>query len=283
LYFANAPDFKTGEPTVPSQTELQIRHYPAGTVMGPHAHEVDCLSLLVRGAFIERIGAGERAYTRGQIAYLPVGVVHSQTFGTAGAKQIIIRPHPDWLEYLSDCKTPLADAPHANAPIFRELGDRLLRELTSDDRLAAIACEGILLELVAAFARRAESGKSAGKPPSWLSAVRDYLLQHACAPLCMPQLARVAGRHEIHIAREFRRFFGVSAGEFARRLRIDQAARLLVRSNASISDIALESGFSSHSHLCREFKARFGVTPSAYRCHDNRQATIPNWPISRPS
>jgi AraC family transcriptional regulator len=81
----------------------------------------------------------------------------------------------------------------------------------------------------------------------------------------MPQLAHVAGRHEIHIAREFRRFFGVSVGEFARRLRIDQAARLLVRSNASISDIALESGFSSHSHLCREFKARFGVTPSVYR------------------
>jgi AraC family transcriptional regulator len=259
-------------------TELLLRDYSARTLMRPHAHEAACLSLLVHGAFIEQIGSSQRDYSRGHFAYLPAGVVHSQTFGAAGAQQIIFPPHPDWLEYLSDCGAPLADAPHANAPIFRQLGDRLLQELSNEDRFSAVACEGILLELVAAFARHGEPAKSAGKPPPWLSAVRDYVLQHACTPLSMRQLARVAGRHEIHVAREFRRFFGSSVGEFARRLRIEQVARCLLQSRTSISDIALDCGFSSHSHLCREFKARFGVTPSNYRDDSDYRGTSKIWP-----
>jgi AraC family transcriptional regulator len=50
-----------------------------------------------------------------------------------------------------------------------------------------------------------------------------------------------------------------------RALRIEHAARLLLGTCMSISEVALESGFSSHSHLCREFRARLGVTPSRYR------------------
>jgi AraC family transcriptional regulator len=81
----------------------------------------------------------------------------------------------------------------------------------------------------------------------------------------MAQIARAAGRHEIHVAREFRRFFGCSAGTYMRRLRTEEAERMLLKRSVSISEIALTCGFASHSHLCREFKAHFGVTPSEYR------------------
>jgi AraC-like DNA-binding protein len=40
---------------------------------------------------------------------------------------------------------------------------------------------------------------------------------------------------------------------------------LLQKPQISIGEIAQSCGFASHSHLCREFKAHFGVTPSAYR------------------
>jgi AraC family transcriptional regulator len=232
--------------------------------MKPHAHEEDCLSILVRGAFVECIGGRERNYVRGQIAYLPAGVVHSQVFGAAGARQIIFRPQPHWLEHLVACNTPLVESPHTNSPVFSQLGDRLLGEMQADDDFSAIACEGILLEIVAAFGRDSTTSAN-GRPPAWLCAARDYLHQSALAPLRMQDIARVAGRHEVHVAREFRRFFGVSVGTYLRRLRTERVARLLLRPHLSISEIALECGFSSHSHLCREFKAHYGVTPSQYR------------------
>ena len=247
-----------------TQTALRDCSYPARLCMEPHAHDEDCLSILVRGAFVERIAGRERNYVRGQIAYLSAGVVHSQIFGAAGARQIIFRPQPHWLEHLAACNTPLADSPHTNSPLFSQLGDRLLMEMRTEDDFSAIACEGVLLEIVAAFGRKSRTGRGA-TPPAWLCVARDYLHQNLLAPLRMQDIARVAGRHEVHVAREFRRFFGVSVGTYLRRLRTEHVARLLLRPHLSISEIALECGFSSHSHLCREFKAHYGVTPSLYR------------------
>jgi AraC family transcriptional regulator len=101
--------------------------------------------------------------------------------------------------------------------------------------------------------------------PAWLRRARDFVQEHAFTPISLARIAQAAGRHEIHLAREFRRHFGVSVGGYVRQLRTEEAARLLVHSRRDIAGIALACGFSSHAHLCREFKARFGITPSRYR------------------
>lgn len=234
--------------------------------MRPHAHDDASISIVVRGGFVEYIGPRPRDYARGQIAYLPPGVIHSQTFGRLGARQIIIKPQLGWLDYLSDCKVRLSDAPHSNSPTFRALGDRLLEEIANGDDFSALASEGLVLEVIAAFGRSHGAARPAVRAPAWLCTVRDFVHEHAsAAPPSMKQIARVAGRHEIHVAREFRRFFGAPVGVYARRLRIDRVAVLLLRPHLSIGHIAVQCGFSSHAHLCRDFKARFGVTPTQYR------------------
>jgi AraC family transcriptional regulator len=244
---------------------LRIRDYPARTAMGPHHHDEASLSIVVRGGFVERIGGHARDYARGQIALLPAGMTHSQQFGRAGARQIILTAQPAWLDYLADCNARPTAAPHTNSPAFHELADRLLLEMGRDDRFSALACDGIILEIVAAFGRCSATAGSGVRPPAWLSAVLDFVSENALAPPGMQQIALVAGRHQIHVAREFRRFFGASLGAYMRRLRAEHAARLLLGTRMSVSEIALECGFSSHSHLCREFRARIGVTPSQFR------------------
>ena len=248
-----------------SDTGLRVRSYPPHTRMPPHMHEEASISLVVRGAFKENIGRGERDYARGHIAYLPPALVHSQLFGRSGARQIIFKPQPAWLDYLADCKLRLDESPHGRSPLFGALGERLLQEIATEDRFSAVAAEGIILEIIAAFARDSSAALAGSKPPAWLRAARDFLHETAPAPPSMQRLAQVACRHEIHLAREFRRFFGTSVGLYARRLRSEHAAKLLRRPQLSICDVALECGFSSHSHLCREFRAHFGVTPSQFR------------------
>lgn len=248
-----------------SQTPPRVCNYPAATFMRPHAHEDASISIVVRGGFVEYIGPRPRDYARGQIAYLPPGVIHSQTFGRSGARQIIIKPQPGWLDYLSDCKVRLSDAPHSNSPTFRALGDRLLEEIANGDDFSALASEGLVLEVIAAFGRSHSAARPVVRAPAWLCTVRDFVHEHASAPPSMKQIARVAGRHEIHVAREFRRFFGVPVGVYARRVRIDRVAVLLLRPHLSIGHVAVQCGFSSHAHLSRDFKARFGVTPTQYR------------------
>jgi AraC family transcriptional regulator len=243
----------------------EIRNYPAFHVMPPHMHDAASMNIVLGGGFVERIGRDERHYSRGYIAYFPAGVVHSQQFGGAGTRQIVFRPEDSWLDYLVDCRARLGEAPCLSSVAFPHLGDRLFHEIRMRDEFADIACEGILLEVVAQFGRQYAAARRPLKPPGWLIRVRDYVHARPAAPLRMADVARVAGRHEVHVAREFRRFYGVSVGAYLRRLRLESATLRLADPRADICEVALECGFSSHSHLCREFKRRFGLTPAQYR------------------
>jgi AraC family transcriptional regulator len=247
------------------QTDLRLSHYRPRTEMLRHQHDEASVGIVVSGVFLERIGNDERTYSRGTASFCPAATAHSQRFGATGVRQIIFKPHESWLDYLADCKAGLDQAPHTQSAMLRDLGDKLLGEMSRNDRFSAIACEGIMLEIVAAFGRRGAAAAITSKPPSWLRAAREFMHENACASLTMAQIAREARRHEIHLAREFRRFFGTSVGAYLRRLRSEQAEQMLLKKENSITEIAHCCGFASHSHLCREFKSHFGVTPSEYR------------------
>jgi AraC family transcriptional regulator len=244
---------------------LRISRYEAQTIMPSHCHEDPSLNLVIEGAFEERIVGTERRYAEGHITFRPADTMHSQRFGCRGVRQIMISPRSDWLAYLEDGQLRLTEAPHARSAAFQQLARRLLAELSDSDAFSGLACEGILLEVVAAFGRHNIGPVGRGTPPAWLQAARDFIRENAFVPLSMQCLASAAGRHEIHVAREFRRFFGSSIGAYQRRLRVEEAARLLQRRGNDISEIAHACGFASHAHLCRLFKAYHGLTPSEYR------------------
>jgi AraC family transcriptional regulator len=47
--------------------------------------------------------------------------------------------------------------------------------------------------------------------------------------------------------------------------RVEQAKLMLLKTDLAISDIALQVGFSSQSHLTQQFKRLTGVTPKQVR------------------
>jgi AraC family transcriptional regulator len=247
------------------RTDVCVRDYRPRQVMPPHGHADPRISIVVRGAFREKIENSERFYSPGHAAFFPAGRIHAQDFGAAGARQIIFRPQQDWLAYLSDCGTELDKAPYTKGPEFGLLGDRLLMELGTGDPLSEMAREGILLEIIAAFGRGNSRNRQTSSAPQWLRRTREFLHDNACRSVTLGEVARAAGRHETHVAREFRRCFGTSVVGYLRRLRIRRAAQMLADDELDISAIAFDCGFSSHSHLSREFRLFYGTTPSAWR------------------
>jgi AraC family transcriptional regulator len=81
----------------------------------------------------------------------------------------------------------------------------------------------------------------------------------------LTQLARELGTTPFHLARTFRRTTGVTLHQHRLVLRLHESLALLCDTDRDLSTIALDLGFTDHSHFTMAFRRRFGVTPSRYR------------------
>ena len=94
-------------------------------------------------------------------------------------------------------------------------------------------------------------------------AARDYLRAHVSEPVTITALAGMMGLAESHLIRAFHREFGLPPHAYHLRLRLAAACELLER-GLSVSTVAFECGFADQSHLSRNFKAVYGLTPAAW-------------------
>lgn len=78
-------------------------------------------------------------------------------------------------------------------------------------------------------------------------------------------LARAAGMSQSHFSRSFHAELGVTPSDYIAQERMKRAQSLLRDDTISLSEIALECGFSDQSHLSRAFKKAVGITPGLYR------------------
>jgi AraC-like DNA-binding protein len=83
--------------------------------------------------------------------------------------------------------------------------------------------------------------------------------------LSLDVIARSIHCSPFHLARLFRQQSGVSIHQYRHRLRLREALRRIGDGEADLSALALELGFSSHSHLTDAFRQAFGLPPTACR------------------
>lgn len=95
--------------------------------------------------------------------------------------------------------------------------------------------------------------------------LRDHIADGLDSRLTLEDLAALAGMTTNHLLIAFRQAFGRTPLQYIIRERLRQAQRALLHTRKDITTIALEAGFSSHSHLTACFRKQVGVTPSAFR------------------
>jgi len=78
-------------------------------------------------------------------------------------------------------------------------------------------------------------------------------------------LARCANTSPYHLARIFREEVGVPVYQYLMRTRLGKALEGMRTVNASLTDIALDTGFSTPSHFSSSFRSLFGISPSQLR------------------
>jgi AraC-like DNA-binding protein len=93
--------------------------------------------------------------------------------------------------------------------------------------------------------------------------VRDYIDSHITGPVLVADLCALVQRSPAHFARSFKSTFGEPPHSFVVRRRVELAAQYMLTTDASLSDIALQCGFTDQAHLCKHFRQATGETPAA--------------------
>lgn len=94
----------------------------------------------------------------------------------------------------------------------------------------------------------------------------NYISANLNAPLSLGQLASVANYSVFHFQKIFKEAIGESPSQYINRLRLENAAHsIIIHRHKSITEIALDNGFSSASTFARSFKKHFGATAEKFR------------------
>ena len=104
-----------------------------------------------------------------------------------------------------------------------------------------------------------------GNNDALMERVMKYMNEHLTDPdLNVEKLTEDVGISRAQLHRKLKEIAGVSAGEFIRNLRLEQAARLIEEGQINITQVAYSVGFSNQTHFSTVFKKHYGMSPSEY-------------------
>jgi AraC family transcriptional regulator len=236
--------------------EAQLLDFPPRHRIPPFEFDREYLVVVLDGELTKTFRNASWSLGANSFATLPAGATHGSAFGPSPVRVVAVRPR-------SNGEPSAMRLRHGQAAAATLLGRGLAAELRAQDSSWGLAAEGLALQLLA-LAGRAWPGT---RPvcASWLRDVRDILDERVPEQPTLTELAEVVGVHPVHLARSFRREYGVTVARYARTLRLDWAAQRLIEGGSSLAEIAADAGFADQSHFTRAFRDYRGVTPGRYR------------------
>jgi AraC family transcriptional regulator len=149
--------------------------------------------------------------------------------------------------------------------------DELGREAAAPDDVFDLFAEGWAMQAMAHLSRlvvRHHPNREISRGGLSVASrrrVQDYIHSNLPATITLVELSRVAGLSRRHFLRAFRESVGDTPLGYVRALRIEAAKRSLSQGSQSITEVALDCGFSHAQHFTTTFRRATGLTPSAFR------------------
>ncbi len=241
-----------------TRAEFSASHelYAPSVTFDWHCHAEPRFVTILSGQTRELRGTEDVLFGGGGAFYLPPDVAHCALVGPGGSTAFTLALNGDEPPTLVG-KTRVTSL---TATPFSGLLFRLFRELGRSDIVSELSIQSIIAELTALPDQRCK-----GTAPVWIRRVADQLVDDSAKLPSLRALAKDAGVHFTHLARVFRHFHGCTIGEYARRVRLDLAAKQIARTSEPIASISVRFGFSDQSHFGRWFRKVYGVSPLQYR------------------
>jgi AraC family transcriptional regulator len=148
--------------------------------------------------------------------------------------------------------------------LARVRGGAPLDDADADEALLTFLADVLRQQYALRDRRRSQRPIAARVQREIVAAVQQHLAAHLSASVGLDDIARHVGSSPYRLCRIFRTYTGQSIRAYRTQLRLRTAFDRL-SNGADITDLALELGFSSHSHFSAVFRSAFGRAPSSLR------------------
>ncbi|WP_163324534.1 AraC family transcriptional regulator [Draconibacterium mangrovi] len=145
---------------------------------------------------------------------------------------------------------------------YLKIFDLVEKEQPGYQQIASGMVVKLLGYIISFEKRKGFSGKQISKV---IEEVRFLMRQNAAQEFDLEELAR---RHNVgysYFRKMFKKYTGVSPGQYHLQLRIIRAKELLISTDKSIKEISLELGFQTIHYFSLIFKKKVGMNPSEFR------------------
>ena len=244
-----------------------------------HDHSAVEILLTLEGMVTYTIEDKIYQVRKGEVLIIPQDTPHSLTMGEGSSRYLYLF-EPDAIMTMRDIKSMamyfnkpfhLRDGSDAHVRI-RELLLRAKDLYEKRELMWNTACYSCILRVYATLGQRYLSGirprtadNMRNMDSEVINAVMTFINNHYREELSLEDVAGFAGFSRYYFSRSFKKQTGYSFKDYLCQKRLQVAMDLLIRTNRSMRDVAIESGFGSVATFNRVFREKKGCTPTQYR------------------
>lgn len=283
------PDIPITYSTLYESPLLSVHDYRCSLGLGGPAGEEesanDSIVLMRHGAFCKHFGRQAVTANVNQAAFFAAGstyrVSHPTDCGDRGTVfeisqrvlREIVRELDPTVDERPDSLFPFLTGP-CDPDVFwrhRELVQRLesgapLEHLWADVTALQIVADVLESAFVRHGSKRGRRRKDTeADHRTRTEAAKTYLAAHLGEPITLEDVAAAVYSSPFNFARIFQQQAGVPVHRYLTMLRLRASLERLAEGEEDITSLALDLGFSSHSHFTDVFRKEFGSTPSEIR------------------
>jgi AraC-like DNA-binding protein len=259
------------KPAVPGVRE--VLHARFGShAYPPHVHDTWTLFVVDRGSVRYDLDGRDRGARPDDVSLLPPHVVHDGRPGSPGGyRKRVLYLEPQLIEQAVIGQT--VDRPVVPVPgLAGRLGAIHDRLRCAEDGLEAETRLALIVEEIRAAYGSVDEPRLAATG-ELAEALRAVLERDLTGRLTLADAGLELGASPTHLARSFRRTFGIAPHAWVLARRLD-LARGRILGGEPLAAIAADLGFVDQAHLTRRFRRLVGTTPGRYRARRARRDAI---------